>query len=102
MRDDRLDSLLSVWHQERLRGRDVQPAELCRDCPDLAAELAKRIDLLRRMDELAQASAAPPDRDAAQAAHAATGHWHTSVVTGGSEPTLGGIDHRPSADARRT
>src|SRR5262249_20062963 len=55
----RLDDLLSRWQQERARGRTPAAAELCCDCPELAPELEKRLDLLFRMDQLAQAANNP-------------------------------------------
>jgi serine/threonine protein kinase/tetratricopeptide (TPR) repeat protein len=52
MRDNRLDSLLLAWQEQQLQGRDPPAAELCRDCPELADELNRRIAVLRRMNEL--------------------------------------------------
>src|SRR4051794_7630372 len=52
MSEDRLSLLLQAWEDERAQGRDVPPAELCRDCPELAGELAQRIDAVRHMDAL--------------------------------------------------
>ena len=54
MNEDRLNSLLSVWQEQQLQGREVAAAELCSDCPELAEELARRIGVLRRMNDLAQ------------------------------------------------
>lgn len=42
-----ISELLLRWDELREQGRDVTAAELCRDCPDLAPELARRIDALR-------------------------------------------------------
>jgi WD40 repeat protein/tetratricopeptide (TPR) repeat protein len=56
MSEERLDALLLAWQEHHLHGRDVPAAELCRDCPELADELGKRIAVLRRMDLLAGAS----------------------------------------------
>src|ERR1700686_2688877 len=52
--NERLNSLLLLWQEEQLRGRDLSPAELCRDCPELAAELAERIRILRHMNGVAR------------------------------------------------
>jgi serine/threonine-protein kinase len=52
MTDPRLDELLQTWLGEKEQGRAPTPAELCRDCPELAHELARRIDVVKRIDEL--------------------------------------------------
>jgi tetratricopeptide (TPR) repeat protein/tRNA A-37 threonylcarbamoyl transferase component Bud32 len=52
MSEERLQSLLSVWQQQLQQGRDVSATELCRDCPELAAELAGQIEVLKRMEAL--------------------------------------------------
>ena len=33
--ETRLNELLSVWQQLRRQGKDVEAAQLCRDCPAL-------------------------------------------------------------------
>src|SRR5262245_30230250 len=50
-----LDGLLSLWQQERARGHDLPVALICRDRPDMAEELERRIAAVRRMDDLAAA-----------------------------------------------
>jgi WD40 repeat protein len=70
MVEDRLNSLLSAWQEQRLQGRDVSAAELCRDCPELAPELGRRIAVLRQMDQLRQAASARPGPDPGAAAPA--------------------------------
>jgi WD40 repeat protein/serine/threonine protein kinase len=60
MVEDRLNSLLSTWQQQQRGGRDVPAAELCHDCPELAAELSRRIGVLRRMNDLLQPGGAVP------------------------------------------
>ena len=67
MNEDRLDSLLSVWQEQQAMGRDIQPAELCRDCPELVDELNQRIQALRQMNALLQQGGAPPGADPADA-----------------------------------
>jgi formylglycine-generating enzyme required for sulfatase activity len=52
--EERLNELLLAWQEAQLRGRDVPAAELCRDCPELAAELSQRIHVLRQMKGLVQ------------------------------------------------
>jgi len=55
MNTERLDSLLLAWQDHRSQGRDVSPGELCRDCPELAEELTKRIEEIQRLDAQVQA-----------------------------------------------
>jgi hypothetical protein len=59
MNEHRLNNLLSLWQVHQLQGRDVQATELCRDCPELAEELNRRIQALRQMNALAQSDGAP-------------------------------------------
>jgi tetratricopeptide (TPR) repeat protein/tRNA A-37 threonylcarbamoyl transferase component Bud32 len=59
MPEDHLNSLLSAWEEQRRQGRDVPAAELCHDCPELLAELARRIAAVRRLEALAWSAAAP-------------------------------------------
>jgi serine/threonine protein kinase len=54
--DAALSELLSLWEREQARGRDVPAADLCRDCPELAPELERRIRALRQMNGLARAA----------------------------------------------
>jgi hypothetical protein len=49
-----LAELLSMWEQEAAGGHDVPAAELCRDRPELAAELQRRIEAVRGIDKLAR------------------------------------------------
>src|SRR5689334_10631168 len=60
-----LDELLSVWQAEKARGRDLPATVICREQPELAAELSRRIEAVRQMDDLARREAetlAPPAR----------------------------------------
>jgi serine/threonine protein kinase len=59
MQEERLNSLLSAWQDHQLQGRDLSPAQLCRDCPELMDELARRIAVLRQMNHLMQAGDPP-------------------------------------------
>jgi serine/threonine protein kinase len=53
--DDALSNLLLRWQEIYEReGRDVPAAELCQDCPDLAPELCRHIDILKRVGGLAE------------------------------------------------
>jgi hypothetical protein len=49
MPDERLESLLLRWEELAEAGKEVSATELCGDCPELAAELQRRIDALREM-----------------------------------------------------
>jgi serine/threonine protein kinase len=55
MTEERLNDLLLAWQEQHGQDRDVSAAELCRDCPELAGELARRIDVLRQMTRLVEA-----------------------------------------------
>jgi serine/threonine protein kinase/tetratricopeptide (TPR) repeat protein len=46
--ESRLSDLVTRWQEQRARGREVAVTELCRDCPELSAELARRIEMVRR------------------------------------------------------
>src|SRR5262245_23350146 len=47
--EERIQDLLVRWEELAEAGRPVSAAELCRDCPELAPELQRRIDALREM-----------------------------------------------------
>jgi hypothetical protein len=48
--DSKLDRLLSRWTELREQGQDVSAQEVCSTCPELADELAQRIETLRRLE----------------------------------------------------
>ncbi len=48
----RLERLLLDWQEAFEAGREIAPADLCRDCPELLPELEKQISSLRRMNAL--------------------------------------------------
>src|SRR5438067_2438198 len=52
----RLRELLLLWEEARERGEILSAAELCRDCPELEPELARRIESLRLFDPLNEPS----------------------------------------------
>jgi serine/threonine protein kinase len=52
--ESRLDELLSLWEAQMAQGRDVPAVELCREQPELLAQLQRRIDQLRRLGQLVQ------------------------------------------------
>jgi serine/threonine protein kinase/tetratricopeptide (TPR) repeat protein len=45
--DEQLDRLVLAWQERQAQGEEVRVADLCRDCPQLAPELHKRIQSLR-------------------------------------------------------
>ena len=59
MSGDDLEDLIDRWEEARDRGEPVAPEELCRDCPELASELARRIDELRAADAFLGETAGP-------------------------------------------
>ncbi len=50
--DLKLRELRIVWEEARERGESLTAEALCRDCPDLAAELGRQIQALRDWDPL--------------------------------------------------
>ena len=49
-REERLDELLETWEQSVACGSPPSLADLCRDCPDLAADVERKIRRLRAID----------------------------------------------------
>jgi serine/threonine protein kinase len=52
--EERLLDLLDQWQDAAEQGREMRVEELCRACPELSGELQRRIDVLRKMEKLAQ------------------------------------------------
>lgn len=50
--ETRLADLLLRWEELREQGQPRSAEELCADCPELAAELCRRIEALRSMESL--------------------------------------------------
>ena len=46
--EDRIGDLLIAWEDAYREGKDVPADELCQDCPELAGEVAQRIESLKR------------------------------------------------------
>jgi tetratricopeptide (TPR) repeat protein/tRNA A-37 threonylcarbamoyl transferase component Bud32 len=69
MNEDRLKNLLSDWREHHLQGRDLTAAELCRDCPELVAELSQRIAVLRQNNAPVQKGEPPPGSAAWETLH---------------------------------
>jgi serine/threonine protein kinase len=61
--DPRLDELLLRWEELRDQGRTVPAEELCADCPELLAELKRRIRALRSMDPILDTATEPSTSD---------------------------------------
>lgn len=50
---DRLEALVFEWHLKSAdSGRELAVEDLCRDCPELAPELARRLRAIRRVEAL--------------------------------------------------
>jgi hypothetical protein len=62
MPDDRLTDLVDRWQLLFQEGRDVPAAALCADCPDLAPELERRVEAMRRMNRLVMPAAGAAER----------------------------------------
>ena len=54
MSDNRLEELLDGWMSGRERGVTISVAELCAECPELMPELARRIQVVSRFEQLAE------------------------------------------------
>jgi eukaryotic-like serine/threonine-protein kinase len=52
LNEDRLVELLQRWDELRRQGCDVTARELCTDCPELAEELARRIEAVREVESV--------------------------------------------------
>jgi serine/threonine protein kinase len=57
--DERLQDLLLRWEEEAEAGYAVSAEDLCRECPELADELRRRMDALRRVGWLSRPSRQP-------------------------------------------
>jgi len=51
--DSRLTDLVSLWLRHFSEGRDIPAEELCRGEADLVPALERRIELMRKMEQLA-------------------------------------------------
>jgi eukaryotic-like serine/threonine-protein kinase len=66
--EDRLGELLLRWDELRRQGHDVSAGELCADCPELADEVRRRIEVVRDLEpvldvETTRVAATPGDGD---------------------------------------
>src|SRR5262245_23200337 len=81
MDEGRLSELLSLWQSGQAQGKAPSLEELTRDCPELAAELEKRIHMVERMGRLAD--------QLHETADASTSWSHASLgPPAGARPTL--------------
>jgi hypothetical protein len=93
MSEDRLDHFLLAWQEEQRGGRDLSATDLCREQPELAAELQRRIDAVRQMENLAvqEAETLPPPEP----------FTRTSRASGKPTPEVGSSQgQRPIGDDR--
>ena len=61
-------TLLERWEEERLRGQELTTEVLCADCPELAGEMHRLIDELKRVSPLLSSTKTLPVAPAAMAA----------------------------------
>src|SRR5262245_42026123 len=94
--EDRLAALLDEWQQHCAQGRDLPAAALCADCPELAAELARRMEAVRRVSRLVMPAAADRADDASRFGPGGDGMARQSqtdsAAQGGDTPTGPGAD----------
>jgi WD40 repeat protein/serine/threonine protein kinase len=84
--ETRLRELLLQWEDLRHEGRDASAPELCRECPELAGELQRRIDALQSVNAFLDSDSpestgtlSPPD--AVQSATHNTSHFSSDPLT---------------------
>lgn len=59
--DEKLDQLLESWQSAAEEGRELSPAGLCANCPELQSRLEQEISVIRRFKQLAASAAPGPD-----------------------------------------
>lgn len=74
MTEERLDGLLLRWQESKQRGKELSATNLCVDCPELAEELAKRIDFLRRMEVMMQTKSSAAEANSCTVSQPWTGN----------------------------
>jgi serine/threonine-protein kinase len=90
MVEDRLNCLLSAWQAQQVQGRDVPATELCRDCPELAEELSRRIAVLRQMNQLVTPPSTAREPHAAATPPTLGTDVHQSSFTGADSTRISG------------
>jgi serine/threonine-protein kinase len=73
--EERLEKMLQRWDELRRCGEEVSDEQLCADCPELAAELARRMRGVRALDPLLETAATD---------------LVTAPTNGGGHPRFGG------------
>ena len=58
--DERIADLLIAWEEAWEQGRELSAAELCAECPELAADLQSKIDSLKKMAWMDHSTPEPP------------------------------------------
>lgn len=96
--ESRVSELMNQWQAERARGRDVPVTELCRDCPELSAELARRIAIARQSRGVEGAVYATT---ATQFYDGGTGRRPETVWHAGPSPEPGDVPTHSGADGTR-
>jgi serine/threonine protein kinase/WD40 repeat protein len=81
--ETRLDQLLSQWQERHARGEDVPATHLCRDCPELAPEVERRIRALRQMQQLVDTN--DPLADSVSLGQSPPGRRHPPPALAGYE-----------------
>src|SRR5262249_19642219 len=99
-RDERLLELLERWCEAEARGEPLTTAELCADCPELAADLQIHIDMHRQLDRLAE-SPLPAGPWTTQP-HPAGGHHPAGAASLVPPPPREAEAAGPSIDPRAT
>jgi serine/threonine protein kinase len=56
----RISDILATWDECYERGENRDPAELCRDCPELLAEVERRVEALRHWNGLVDTKLGDP------------------------------------------
>jgi tRNA A-37 threonylcarbamoyl transferase component Bud32 len=77
-----LGALLGRWEDEFAGGRDVPAAELCRDCPERAAEVEHLIEALRGMKAFLSTDRLDSRKPGEEAGHAAPGGSFVTLPPG--------------------
>jgi serine/threonine protein kinase len=67
--EERLLDLLDTWQDAADQGRELSSRELCQDCPELAEEVQRRIDVLRKMGKLAKLTMIASPGDSSPTSH---------------------------------
>ena len=87
--DSEVNELLLRWREMREQGTDVSAQEICTTRPDLTEELARRIEVLRRLEP------ALADTDANDSAAVAT------ALLASRQTATGALSFRAFASTRR-